>query len=327
MKRKDYASTGRDVHVDQALSNVAIAYMPKNFIAAELAPIVPVRHQSDAFNIWSIADAFRSEDDKRAPGVEANVITREVSSDTYFADNYALKDRIPYEDIKNADPGWVFTTRASRAEFIKSKLYINWEKRCADLCRSNSNVGTYTVVASAWTTYTAAKSDPYGMIIDGITAVEDATGYRPNKILFGGYAWTHFREHADVLDRVYGSGQNKADRVRVARQQDVAALFEVDQILVGRAYYNSAGEGQSASLAQIWNDDVLIYYAPQRPSVNEPSFLYSFRWNAIPGMDMVAEVFDLPRAKSEEVQLGYYQDEKITASDLSYLIQGVGSSQ
>lgn len=315
---------GKDVHVDVALSNVAIAYKPEGMIAELLCPVVSVPKQSDAYYIWSQADMFRTEDDKRAAGTEANKITRSISSGTFFADNYALKDNIPYEDIENADAGFLFTTRQSRVEFIKTKLLLNMEYRIAMQCTSTSNVGSSTTVGSAWTTYTATKSDPYANVNTIIDNVYDSTGFRPNRVLFGEYAWRHFRRHADIIDLVYGN-VDKGRSARVVTREQAAALFEVEQVLVGGAYYNTADEGQSASLSQIWNDNVLAYYAPMKAAKDKPSFMYGFRWNKL--MNMQAKIYQRERASAEEVQLGYYQDEVITAKALGFLLKGVGSSQ
>lgn len=314
-------ATGKDVHIDVPLSNVAIGYKPDNMIADQIAPIVPVNKQSDGYYIWSAADAYRIENDKRAPGTEANVITRSVSSGTYFADNYALKDRIPYEDIENADMGFVITERTSRVEFVKSKLMLAMEFRVGQQCTSTSNVGSYDTMNSAWTDYT--NSRPIADLKLGLNAIEDRTGQKPNSIIFGGYAWRHFAENSDVISRVYGE-QTNGKTARMIGIEHAKAIFEVERVLVGGAYYNSADEGQAASLSSIWNDNVLMYYAPLKPRKDVPSFMYSFRWKKI--MNMTTEVHQLPRAKAEEVEVGYYQDEKITASSLSFLIIGVGSS-
>ena len=317
--------TGRDIHIDVPLSNMAIGYRPEGFIADQIAPIISVPKQSDAYYIWSQADAFRPEDDKRAPGTEANVIARSMSSGTFFCKNYALKERTPYEDLANADASFVFLTRQARAEAVKDKLMLNMEYRVGLQCTSGSNVGSYTAVASAWTTRTTALSDPLGNLQTCINNVQDSTGYRPNSIIFGSYAWRLLREHADMIERIYGSLSPTGGRqVGIAQ---VKELLEMDRVLVGGAYYNTTQEDQTASLSQIWNDNVLVYYAPMTPRIDKPSFMYGFRWNAVQGMSMQAEVFQLPRAKAEEVQLGYYQDEKITAKNLGFLLKGVGSSQ
>lgn len=318
-------STGRDVHIDVPLSSVAIAYRPDRMIADQIAPIIPVQKQSDGYYIWSKADAFRVEDDLRAPGVEANVINRDVSSDTYYALGRALKDRIPYEDIANADAGFVFLERSSRVEFIKDKLMLSWEVRQANQVTSGTNVGSYSAVTSAWTAHGTGTSNPIGDLNTCIQNVEDSTGYRPNSIVFGLQAWREFREHADVINRIYGS-LGAAKGARIVNMEQTKALFEIERVLVGGAFQNTADQGQSASLSAIWGDHVLVYYAPLKPRKDKPSFMYSFRWSKLRNLNMGAEVYQLPRAKAEEVELGYYQDEKITSSELGFLLTNVTSS-
>lgn len=315
-------ATGRDLHINVPLSNMAIQYTPAGMISEQIAPIVTVGKQSDSYNTWSLADAYRLEEDKRAPGTEANVIERSVSSDTYFAKNYSLKDSIPYEDIRNADAAFIMTERSERVRYIKNKLYLNWEYRVGMQVTSGSNVGSYSGVASNWSDEATGNSDPMNDLTTAMLNIEGVTGLMPNKAIFSKVAWKHFRNHADVIDRLYGNQTGASGRIISVQQ--AAGLLELDQILIGKAKYNSAGEGQDASLTDIWDSDVLLYYAPSAPSKVVPSFMYSFRWPVIANMQ--AKVFQRERHEAEQVQLGYYQDEKITAPTLGFLITSVASS-
>ena len=315
-------ATGRDLHVNVPLSNVAIQYTPSGMIAEQIAPIVTVGKQSDSYNTWSLADAYRLEPDERAPATEANIIERNVSSDTYFAKNHSLKDSIPYEDIRNADAAFIMTQRGERIRYIKNKLYLNWEYRVGMKVTSGTNVGSYSGVASNWSDEATGNSDPMNDLTTAMLNVEGVTGYMPNRAIFSRVAWKHFRNHADVIDRLYGNQTGSSGRI--VSVQQAAALLELDQVLIGKAKYNSAGEGQTASLTDIWDSDVLLYYAPNNPSVVEPSFMYSFRWPVVANMQ--AKVFQRERHEAEQVQLGYYQDEKITAPTLGFLLTSVASS-
>jgi hypothetical protein len=299
-------------------------------IADMIMPIVRVGKQSDSYNIWSQADALRTEDDNRAPGTEANLISMSVDSAVYFADNYALKMGLTLEDRENADAAFLSEIREGRVMRIMDKLMLNWEVRVANLVTSTSNVGSSSTVTSAWTDYTDGNSDPLGNVWTAIDNVEDATGYRPNRIVFGAQAWRNFRRHKNVIDTVNGdSGIVGPSNVRgTVSQQQVAAVLEMEQILVGRAYQNTNEEDQSISLSSIWADNVLIYYAPMRPSRDVPSFAYSFRWQkpSIPNMAVERHPYDT-KTKSEEIEAGYYQDEKITSAPLAFLLNAVNSSQ
>jgi len=317
-------ATGRDLHIDQHLSNVAMSYRPMGMIADLIAPIVSVGKQSDIYPIWSQADALRVEDDKRAPGTEANLISQDVSSEAYFAKNYALKTGLTLEDRENMDAGFIKELRDGKARFLKGKVAIAWESRVCLQVTSGSNVGSYSTVISDWMDHATGNSTPLADVQTALDNVQDLTGYRPNRLIMGELAWRHFRRHADVIAILYGdSGQGQP---RYASREQVKAIFEVDQFLVGAAYYNSAPEGQSASLSPLWLDNVLAYYAPPAPSIDEPSFMYSFRWSkpGLPNMGVERHPFD-SKKKSEEVEIGYYQDEKVTSAPLSFLITNVTS--
>lgn len=320
-------ATGHDLHIDGHLTNMAINYHPQGMIADVIAPILKVGNQSDTYIIWDHADAFRIEDDKRAPGVEANKIEKAVTSETYFANNYALKMPLTLEDRENMDPAFVVNRREGRVRFIKDKLMLSWEQRVVNLCTSGSNVGSYSGVSSDWMDTRSGYSDPLGDCWTAIDNVKDSMGYKPNRCIMGDMAWRYFRRHERVQHVIFGPtipvGQNSK---RQASIENFKAIYELDKFHVGRVYYNTAEEGQAEVLSLMWGDNVLFYYAPDEPMMEEPSFMYSFRWNrpAIPNMTVERHKYD-PKTKSEELEVGYYQDEKIVAKNLAFLLTNVTS--
>jgi len=318
------AATGRDLHINVPLSNIAMQYRPQGMIADLVAPIVSVQKQSDSYPVWSQGDALRIETDIRAPGMEANKITRDVSTDTYFARNYALKVDLTLEDRENMDPGFIGELRAGRAKFLKSKISLNWEKRLANQVTSGSNVGSYSTVTSDWMDSAIANSTPIANIETAISNVQDSTGYKPNRILMGELAWRYFRRHLSVVNILHGNTGSGSPRY--ATREQVKALFELDELIIGGAYYNSAAEGQTAVVAPMWLDYVLVYFAPMAPSTEEPSFMYSFRWakGSLPNMGIEVHPFNA-KTKSEEIEIGYYQDEKICSANLGFLLTHVTS--
>jgi len=319
--RRKFGATAESLHIDQLLSNVAINYRPMGMIADMVFPVVPVQKQSDHYAIFSRADILRIENTARSPGTEANKVTRETSSDTYFADNYALKYPVTIEDKANADPIFVQQLLNGRVEYIMDKLGLDWENRIASLVTNTSNVGSSAAVTSGWTDHT--NSDPLGNLETAIYNVKDSTGMKPNRIVMGESAWRNFRRNDAVRNLIYGTNNGGG----YVNQTQAASLLEVDEILVGGAYKNTGNEAQAESLSQVWGDNVLIYFSAERPSVDRPSFGYSFRWSApgLPNMQVERHPYDT-RKKAEEVEAGYYQDEKITGSDYGFLLTAVNSS-
>ena len=315
-------STGRDLHLDKLLSQMAIGYTENATIAGTIAPVVTVDKQSDAYSIFSRADAYRTEDTKRSPGAEANKITRTISSDTYYAQNYALKYPITIEDRENADPVYRQNLWNDAANYVARKLALDWEVRVATLLFGTAaSVGSSAGVASEWDA--AASSDPLGDIMTAMDNVEDLTGTRPNQILFGNDAWRSIRRNDSILDKIHGS----TNRQGFATRDQVAGLLEIPKLIVGTAYRNTANEAQAESLAKIWADHALLQYVPDSPSRDLPSHMYSFRWatGGLPNMQAERHPFD-PKTKTEEVEIGYYQAEKITGAQYSFLLESVNSS-
>jgi hypothetical protein len=317
------AATGHDIHIDVPLSNIALDYRPMGMIADMICPIVPVPKQSNMYPIWSQADAFRVVDDTRAPGEEAHKIYRSVSSDTYFCYGRALKMGLTLEDMENADEAYLSKLREGRTTFILDKLALGWEKRVALLCTSGSNVGSYSVTASGWT---GSGADPFTDVTNKINMVQDVSGYRPNRIVMGGKAWRSFRKHSAVQNMIWGSAGGNPPSRMLSREQ-AAALLEVDQVFVGDAYYNTTQENITMSLASLWSDHVWVGYVAPNPSVDVPSALYTFRWSrpGVPNLQVERHPYD-SKKKVEEIEAGYYQDEKKVSSSLMALLLSVNSS-
>jgi len=312
------------LHVDKHLSQVALNYQPQGQFADRIAPIVNVDKQTDLIKIWSQADIWRIDNTVRAPGNEANRMEISVSSVQYVCKNYALAADITVEDRANADPSFVRELETGRVKTLSWKMSMDWDRRVAQQVTNTSNVGTSANVGSSWTDL--ANSDPFGDINTIIDNVEDGTGFRPNKMLIGGEAFRYLVRNDNIIDKTKETALTGASMNTT--QQRIADLFELDDVIVGKGYFNSAQEGQPLSLTRTLDPHVLLYYAPSTPSIEVPSFMYTFRWNVpgVPSMQVERIPFD-PRRKADRLQIGYYQDEKIVSSALGGLVTNVTSSQ
>ena len=316
---------GRTTHVDKHLSNVAINYRPPRGIWDKIFPIIPVAKQSDMLLTFTQGDLFRIPSTLRARGTEAQKVGWQVSSDTYYCENYALKYAQFDEDAANQDDIFAsLNDDEARVMKLKDFLGQDAELRIANQVTSTSNVGSSVAVASSWTSPTVAR--PVDDLFTAIRNVEGATGYRPNRVLFSSLAWDHWSANNQVVDKVFGTGVTGGGMRATAEL--TKQLLQMDEVLIGGAFQNTAEEGIAQTLSRIWADHVLVYYAPATPSRFEPSFGYEFRWQ-VPGIPNF-NVLRLPhddKLHLSEVEVGYYQDERITASALGFLVTNVTSSQ
>src|SRR5688500_8184161 len=84
--------TLRDVHTDSILTNVLVSYLNRGrgFVSTRAFPIVSVDKQSDKYYIYPKGDWFRDEAQKRRSGAESVGSGYTLSSDTYYADVWAI---------------------------------------------------------------------------------------------------------------------------------------------------------------------------------------------------------------------------------------------
>lgn len=315
---KRYAgATGHDLHHDVPLTNLTIDYEPQGLIAPLIYPIVPVEKESNTFFTWPKAESLRLHDAYRARGREANEIHMDVSSDGYQIKNYALAINLPLEDIDNADAP--LQIRASAARRALGGLNLAWEDRLAVTLTTTTNMASSTALVNNWddTTDGAPVDDLY----TGINAIRGTTGLTPNVGLFSFHAWQRFSKHPDVIEFIRGRGDNRGGGAVTEAQ--VAQVFGLSRVLVGKGLKNTAVEGRVGAYTDIWSTAcVLLYVAPQ-PGLMEPSHGYTFRWSpaGFPG-GMSVERMTIPIKHVERVEVHQFQDEKVTGADLGYLIVG-----
>lgn len=274
--------TQGDVHVNQPLSNILVAYMQdeSRSVATKVFPVVPVSHKTDTFFKWVRDDFARIEATERAPGTEAEGGGFSVTTDTYECKEYAIKKDIPDAIRDNADAELDLDAAAS--EYIGMQLLLKREKLWLDTFfkagiwtgqtdQAGVNAGPG---ANQFLQWNDANSDPITNVRSAMYAIENATGYRPNKLVIGPYVEKAILDHPDIIDRI------KYVQKGVATLELFAALLGLDEVLVPRLVYNSTKEGQTASFGFMAAKSALLVYAPSSPSIMSPSAGYTFAWTS-----------------------------------------------
>jgi hypothetical protein len=299
------------VHVDQALTNVSIAYHNAQFVADEVFPIIPVTKQSNKYFIYS-KDRFRVVDDTRRPGARANEIDWTLSTDTYFAEGHALAQAIPDELRANADQALDVDVDAT--ETLTDLIYIQREMLVASRATDPTIITQNAALSGTtqWSDYT--NSDPIAAIEAQKTTIQKQIGQLPNSLLVSQPVFLALRSHPKLLDRF------KYTQVGILQPDHLKAVFNVDTFLVAGAIRNTAHEGAADSLDYVWGKNALLFYKPSAPGRRTLSIGYQFTWLFGANTDgfLVKRYRDESRtADIVEVQL--YYDCKVVAPSAAFL--------
>jgi hypothetical protein len=314
--------SARDFHIDQPLSNVMVGRRAPGGIVNDLVPIVTVTKQSNVYYKSNYLDNLRYEPGltARAPGTKSREVDFTVSSDTYFAKNYALGARITDEDEANADD--ILRLRARKAQLVTDRLQIDYEARVAGLADAATSVATVFHVTTPWSNLAGGR--PYTDITSVIQFFQDATTLKPNVAIIPNGVMTSIRNSDQVRDMLFGTNGG------VATDQQVANLLGLSRILVPAIYVNTFGIKEtfigSATKSPIWSGKIwLAYVGDLTAGQEQDTWISAFRWtNPLFSQPWAVRTFPHDdEAGSQKIEASYYQGEKVVSKDLAIKIDSV----
>lgn len=318
--RKYAASTptGGDGHLDAPLTQMAVKAFTggaDTFVAPRLLPFVTVDKQSNKYYIIDPDSWLLIPNTRRSPKVAPRRIEWKVSSDSYFANNYALAGENALEDLANADAA--LALRENTTQVVVEALLRDLEVRVANLVSSVSNVGSGVVLSGTnkWSDYTG--SDPISDVTTGHAFIRQTTGLLANTLVMDRDTYETVRRHPLILDMF------KYTRGGLLSDEELRGVFKVDNLWVPQGIKNNALEAATSSITNIWGNTALLARVQPGLSMQTATFGLSFIWepDGVPGTMQVLRYNDPdPGKKVEVIEAGYYADNKVIAKNLAYAI-------
>jgi len=313
--------TNSDVHVDQALTNMSVAYMQEDsaFIADKVFPVIPVAKQSDKYYIYNRNDFFRDEAKKRAPGTESAGGEYGLSTDSFFADVWAFHKDVAEQTSANEDE--VLDGESDAAEFTIQKLMIRRERQFVTKYMST---GVWTTDKTGGTDFVKwddeAASDPIEDVKDGRLLVAGTTGFKPNTMTVSLEVHEALKKHPLVLERFKYTSSESITAEMIAR------LLELDNYYVASSIYATNEEGATAAYSFAVGKVALLCYVNPAPSRMKPSAGYVFGWQGFTGASDIGirtNRIDVPLKQAIRVESEMAFDMKKVAADLGYFFDAV----
>ena len=318
------------VHVNVPLTNVSVAYMQQDaaFVAPRVFPLVAVANKSNAYFVYDRGDFNRVEMEVRAPSTESAGGGFRLSRETYNAEVRAVHKDIDEQSRGNQDS--VLDLEMSAVRYVTRQgmleREINWTSKYF-------KTGVWTFEADGASTR-SASFDPTDATVNDLAQWDDAnstpiedvrllkrhileeTGYMPNTLTLGRPVFDTLVDHPDIVGRL-DRGQTTGPVM--ATKDSLAALFELDTILVMDGIRNTAAEGQTASHSFIGGKHALLSYRPATPGLMEPSAGYSFVWTgylgSVAGGIEITRFYDR-KIRSTRIEAEMAYDHKVISADL-----------
>jgi hypothetical protein len=232
--------------------------------------------------------------------------------------DYGLDDMVPndeqqaWEDMPKA-PGAV-SPMAKSTSLLTGLMLLDREIRVANQIFANATYPSTNRVTlsgtSQWSDFT--NSNP----LDAMLTALDIPIFRPNVVVLGQAAWTKVRQHPRVIQAVYGTSQTGG---AIGREQ-LAALLEVREVVVGAGFVNTARKGQAPNMQRVWGKHcAMLYVSEEQAAADQPTFGFTAQWGT-----RIAGSMPAPRnglRGSEVVRVGESVKEVISANASGYYFE------
>ena len=325
--------TSSDVHINQPLTTVSVAYIQSadSFIADKVFPKVPVQKQSDYFYRWSKSDWRRTDVKRRAPATETPGVGWTHTMDSYFTHVYGVHKDIDDQLRANADS--VFRLDKDATEFITNqhllKRDLDWTARYMQSgvwATEKTGVTGTPADATEFLRWDEAGSDPIGDVSWWVIDFRRVSGFAPNICVMGAYVMAALKQHPDIIDRI------KYTQRGVVTEDLIATLFDIDELYVSYAT-QATGPEMGDTVAQDAlatfsfigpGSDVLFAYAPRNPSLQTPSAGYTFTWAGYLGGNAEGiriKRFRMEPIASDRIEAEQTYDMKVVCSDMGLYVE------
>lgn len=261
-----------DVHIDRALTGISIAYTPIGFIGDLVFPRYLVDADSDKYFIKDFPAMNRNEAAVRAPTARAAESGYTVSTGSFNALEYAFEHFIPDAIRRNMDAP--LDAEADAVEYVTLMIQRKVEGLVNTAVNTSGNWTTNVTLSGTSQWSDVVNSDPFNILATARQTVLLQIGRKPNTLVMGYQVFDTLKDHPDLLGRIKYTGT--AERPAMVTASMMAAMFQVDQVLVGEAVQESATEGATSSPAFIWGKHAWLGYVPPGAEVNSPAAGYTF---------------------------------------------------
>lgn len=318
------------LRIDTRLTQVSVDYSNDDYIADQVAPILLVPKQAGKImeNDMSALQPDTNGDDRISMGQEPGIVKVEFKDDTYSTAERAKgvtihDDEVDADNAENAP----YEVKVQKTNLATERLLLNREVRVASVCANVTNQ------ASPGTKWDQANSTPIEDINTGKFAIKNAIGKRPTHAVVPWEVMEFLKTNAEVKSFLTGGGTPVTPGV--LNLEAFKLLFGVENILVpsvSQLAPGMKGGFNSGTLSSVWADNVTLFWRPQAPMRQAPSFMYTYVWSAAfrgaarnAKGQVVTEFYD-QRKRTLFVDARTYSDEEKLIDGAAYTLTNVLAS-
>lgn len=261
--------------INPVLTQVARGYSNQEFVGNRLFPIVPVAQRGGTI-IQFGKEQFILRETARAPGGNMAKANFQYTGTPYALKQHALSGSVPIELMEDAAAVPGIDLGKIAVNNVMEIIGLRLEVEQATLALNAANyAASNKATLSGTSQWSHASSNPAQAIRNAREAIRSLVGRYPNLLTLSAKAYAALQENTSILDRFKYTSRDSITTDMLAK------LFDVDEVVVGKAVYMNPATG---TFADVWGKDaVLSFSAPASlASMGSPSAFYTYRLKNYP---------------------------------------------
>lgn len=257
---------------DKLLTNVSSMIVPQGHISELILPEIGSKNSTGKLGKYGTNHLRIEVDSKAGRGSYRRVspITRTTTS--FSIEGHGLEGIVTKEDYANVE--LPFKAEEDEVLGVTTLLWLAKEKALADTLTDETILTQYTTLTGSDQWSDGLNSDLIADILAGRAAVKDGCGQMPNTVFMDELVADQVRFHPQALDFL----GYKFARPGGLSDEELARLFKVDRVLIAKAVYESANQGQTSNLAEVWGKHCVLAVCPEKAMPYQTSLGYMVRY-------------------------------------------------
>lgn len=302
---------------DPHLTNLSVKLQQHGeYIGDQAIPAVPVDSKEFSYFEVSVDDIYKIPDTKITNKGTPNEEEWDQTEKTDQVENHGLRGFVPQGDIDDAAEGE--NPLEDENDQQTEWMLLAREKRASDLLFTASNYDSARKTTLSGTSRWSQTSNSDSTPLEDIDTARRNMLKDPNLMILGFETFTFLKNHDAV------TGRTKYTSADSITPEILANLIQVDNVLVGMPFEDTAHKGQSFSSGRIWGKHASLHYMEQDPGKKKASFAYNFQYKDL--RVLTADTIERGAEGGTYVQPNMQHLDKLVMSELGYFFENAGDN-
>lgn len=296
----------------------------KGYVALKVLPVVEAGLQSDNPGKVPLEALLFQADTKRNSGSGYNRGSYKFETFSYSTSENGWEEPIDARDEKR----YRHILQVDRIANARAAGVVarNQEQRAAALV-FNSTTWTGAALTTAPTNEwdDATNAVPITDVEAAVKKIYEGSGLWANALVINRQVFRNLRNCAQVIDRIESAGAGDATKATDITEQMLAAVFDLQYIIVAGASKNSANEGQAATPAQIWSGEyAMVCCVSNSADMRDPCIGRTFHWSEDGSIiGGTVEEYEEVQSRSRIIRVRHETDEVIMYPQAGHLLSNI----